>query len=345
MTPYWVIFAIPALFSLSPYRAERKLRILILMIFAALSSLMIGLRYEVGGDWDSYLEYVKMVNGLSLLEAMAINDPAYMALNWLSNQLGLGIYGVNLVCGALFMLGLVRFCYNQPLPWLALTVAIPYLLIVVAMGYSRQGVALGLALWALNELQNNKVSRFVFLTLFAALFHKSAIIILPLMQLNSAQKSWFRSALLFLVAIIVGVVLVADSISSQWKSYVEDQMQSDGGALRIWMNVVPAIFLFSFRKKWEEMWPNTINIWKGLSIAAVLFIPLEFLASTAADRLALYIAPLQLAVYSRLPCMAPRHWQAIVLIGIVLVYCSVLFVWLNFSYHATHFWVPYKWHL
>lgn len=340
-----MVFAIPALFSLSPYRAERKLRILILMIFAVLSSLMIGLRYQVGGDWDSYLDYVKMVNGLSLLEAMAINDPAYMALNWFSDQFGLGIYGVNLVCGTLFMLGLVRFCYNQPLPWLALTVATPYLLIVVAMGYSRQGVALGLALWALNELQSNKVSHFTFLILFAALFHKSAIILLPLIQINSAGKGKFRSMLLFFLALVVGAFLIVDTISSQWKNYVEDQMQSDGSALRIWMNVVPAAFLFSFRKKWEKLWPGTIKIWKWIAIAAVLCIPLQSLASTATDRLALYFAPLQLAVYSRLPYMVPKHWQAIVLIGVVFFYCAVLFVWLHFSYHATHFWVPYKWHL
>ena len=65
-------------------------------------------------------------------------------LNWLSIQMDWGILGVNLIGGAIFAFGLVAFCRRQPRPWLALAVAIPYLVIVVAMGYSRQGIALAL---------------------------------------------------------------------------------------------------------------------------------------------------------------------------------------------------------
>lgn len=343
MTPYWIIFAIPALFSLSTYKATRELRVLTFTIVATLFILMIGLRYEVGGDWDSYLNYIKMMNGISLLEAMAINDPAYMALNWLSAQLEFGIYGVNLVCGVLFMFGLVKFCQDQPLPWLALTVATPYLLIVVAMGYSRQGVALGLALWALYELQNKKIVRFLIFIVFAALFHKSATILLPLMQIHTSKNSKTRNLLFLLLAIFVTTVLVIDTISSQWQNYVEAQMQSEGGAIRMWMNVLPATILFACRRKWERMWPQSIEIWKWLAIASIACVPLQALASTAVDRLALYITPLQLVVYSRFPLMLSGHWRAASLMAILLLYGVVLFVWLNFSTNAIGSWVPYKW--
>ena len=41
------------------------------------------------------------------------------------------------------------FVRRQPMPWLGLLVAIPYLVIVVGMGYSRQAIALGLFYWHL----------------------------------------------------------------------------------------------------------------------------------------------------------------------------------------------------
>ena len=70
-------------------------------------------------------------------------------LNWLAARTELGPYFVNTVCAALFAWGLVVFCRAQPRPWLALVVAVPYLVTVVAMGYTRQGTAIGLAMLAL----------------------------------------------------------------------------------------------------------------------------------------------------------------------------------------------------
>lgn len=47
----------------------------------------------------------------------------------------------------------MRFARSQPDPWLAVLVAVPYLVIVVAMGYSRQAVAIGILLAGLGRLE------------------------------------------------------------------------------------------------------------------------------------------------------------------------------------------------
>ena len=104
-------------------------------------TLFIGLRHEVGGDWFSYIPYLTRAEGIPLAEAIAMGDPGYNTLNWLFAGNALGIYGVNMVSGAIFSAGLVLICRAQPRPWLALCFAVPYMVIVVAMGYSRQGVA------------------------------------------------------------------------------------------------------------------------------------------------------------------------------------------------------------
>lgn len=65
-------------------------------------------------------------------------------------------------------------------------------------------------------------------------------------------------------------------------------------------------------------------------------------SSTAVDRVALYMIPPQLFVFSRLPDVLGggkkvRPWVA----AIVAYYALVLFVWLTFATHA-QYWLPYQ---
>ena len=124
-------------------------------------------------------------------------------MNWISARLGWDIYGVNLICGGLFSAGLVRYCRSKPYPWLALSLAFPYLGIVVAMGYSRQGVAIGLELFALLALERDRLLHFVVWIGLAATFHASALtmLVLPLATIKRSLAGgqaycdccWWRS--------------------------------------------------------------------------------------------------------------------------------------------------------
>ena len=81
-------------------------------------------------------------------------------------------------------------------------------------------------------------------------------------------------------------------------------------------------------------------MWRNFSLAAWLFLLLLMVipSSTAVDRLALYIIPLQLAVLSRLP----RAFDSGLLRYAVMAYSAlVLFVWLTFAKHADY-WLPYQ---
>ena len=140
MWAYWLLFlsaAVPAMMRMrpagAPIHSRRWQLSWMLMLFFLV--LLIGLRHRVGADWGAYIAHVEEVAGLSWLEALARgSDPAYVTLNWISSELGGGVYLVNLFAAALFSWGLVSFCRAQPRPWLALAVAVPYLVTVVAMG-------------------------------------------------------------------------------------------------------------------------------------------------------------------------------------------------------------------
>ena len=145
MWPYWFLFALPAFFAmthlkeerLNPYHGWTWDWYLIFLIMA----IMIGFRYQVGGDWDQYENQSSAYNDLS--DVLRSKESGYALLNALSLYFG-GIFFVNFICGVMFSYGLAIFCRTLPFPWIGMIVAIPYLVMVVAMGYSRQGVAIGL---------------------------------------------------------------------------------------------------------------------------------------------------------------------------------------------------------
>lgn len=342
MSIYLVLWGVLLFIVTGPVSFNASARKITFGIITITLVVIVGLRERVGGDWDNYIIIQEGIDGLSLMQSLLVTDPAYGVLNWLANQWGLGIYPVNLVCAIFFMVGLAKFSLAQPKPWLAMAVAMPYLLTAVAMGYTRQSAALGFVFMALVALCNGQQRNFILLVLCGILFHKSAVIVYFLLPLSMPKIRIWRLLVIGAVIIVFSGFFMMDSISGMWGLYVEQSMESDGGLLRILLNIIPAFILIFAHKRWFSRWPNDYQIWLWISIASILCLPMLSFASTATDRIALYLAPLQLAVYSRLPLLFEGVWRGGVLISILLFYSSIYFVWLFFSPWAQCCWVPYN---
>lgn len=303
-------------------------------------ALMIGLRHEVGGDWAQYKFIFESYQALSLKELLLDSEPGYALVNGLSAWLGWGAYGTNLFCALIFTTGLWRFCRAQPLPWLALTVGVPYLVIVVAMGYTRQGVAIGLGMMALVCLENKQFVRFTAYVLLAASFHKTAVVLLGLALLMTGGGWWWRAPLMAAVSFIAYNSLLADSLDNYLLNYEQAGYASEGAAIRVAMNALPAA-LFLYYRKSMALSVSQLRIWSLLAYASLLMVVALMLAnsSTAVDRLALYLIPLQLFVWSRLPGVMARGraWNKYVIVYSL----AVLLVWLLFADHSFA-WLPYQ---
>tara|TARA_Y100000817_G_scaffold314627_1_gene314216 strand:- start:1322 stop:2410 length:1089 start_codon:yes stop_codon:yes gene_type:complete len=356
MIVYWLFFIFSAILAISGQARTPSLltnyqfliigKLWWLCIFSL--TILIGLRYEVGGDWDNYLRIFSGESSINSLSQIHFSrDPGYQFINYLSSVLGLGIYGVNIICGAIFSFGLALFCRNLPRPLLALTVAIPYLIIVVSMGYSRQAVAIGIAMIGLVFLGRNKKIAFILLVFFAATMHKSAILLIPIAILASTKNRLIGFFWMGVIAIFFYFIFLADTISILYGNYTnldDVASQSDGAMIRLLMNVVPAFLFLLFYKKFEI--PSIEKpLWRWFSLISIFLIIILFLTplSSAIDRIALYMIPLQLVVFSYLPDIFGRK-RAIhrwIIISIISYYGLVLFVWLNYATHA-HFWVPYQ---
>ena len=182
---------------------------------------LVGWRYEVGGDWGNYLINFERALYLSDTFEWWSDDPGYRFLEWFSLQTGWGIFGVNLIGGFLFSLGVMVFCRHLPRPWLALAVAVPYLVIILGMGYSRQGIALGLAMIGLVALGRGQVRKFVFWTVAGALFHKSAVVLLPIAALAASRRRIVSAMWVGVVILVAYVTLLQDSVERLTTGYLD----------------------------------------------------------------------------------------------------------------------------
>lgn len=346
MFPYWLLFSLFAA-GASLYRADHRQPIQggpIFLALTAVAALMVGLRFEVGGDWLNYLDMLHDSSFRDLSEVLALvnQDPGYAILNWVAGRIGVGIWLVNLACATLFMWGVVRFARREPNPWLVIVVAIPYLIIVVGMGYTRQAVAIGFILAGLTVLDRGLV-RFMLYMACAAAFHKSAVVVLPLVALAPRHNRALTILILSASTVILYYAFLQASADRLVSVYVDQEYAAQGAALRVAMNVPPAILLLLFRGRFVTN--EESRLWRNFSLAALAALVILYYttATAAVDRLALYLIPLQMFVLARLPFAFPeRKRSSFMLTALVIAYSAVIqFVWLNYAANAGS-WVPYK---
>jgi len=318
-------------------------------VVIALLSVVIGLRHEVGGDWSGYLKIFTLIDSdeFSASSISVMMDPGYLFLNVVASELGIGVHGVNFIAAIIFSVGLAVFCRQLPRPLLALAVAIPYLIIVVAMGYSRQSLALGLSMMAFAYLRNDQIWKFTILILVAVTFHKTAIALIPLLLASQATN---RTAIIFwgiLIAPVMYALFLSESIGFLLEHYVmniEEGFQSTGALIRVGMNTVPALIFLSYSHRFaiNQSDYNWLTLFSWATIVCLIGLLLTE-ASAAIDRLALYLLPLQLLVFSYLPDAFTRDKgiKQLIIVGIIFYYSCVLFVWLNFGKHSQE-WLPYQ---
>ena len=302
MLVYWAIFVTLAAGALlNREEAARQTRLPFLLLASIPTALMIGLRWQIGPDWGTYLDEFTYIRLYSFNQAVTHADPGYFTLNWLVQQAGGPFWLLNFICGTIFVAGLTAFCRRQPNPWLAFLVAFPYLVLVVAMSGNRQSVALGLLLFAFNAFEEHRLNRFALLTIFAATFHGSVLLMLPLCLL-SYTSSGLQRVVLIAITGALGYYFFAESFGTYARRYSMEKIQSTGVVYRLAMNGLAAALFLLFQRRFG-LDEHQTRLWRNVSAAtlALILLVLVVPSSTAVDRFLLYLFPLQFLVLSRLP--------------------------------------------
>jgi hypothetical protein len=344
MAAYWAIFSVFASGALFGHGAEGEKRAGALLIVAmCVLALFVGLRWEVGPDWATYRAMFRFLNDSGIRESLDRGDPGFRLLVMLLRSQHAPFWMLNLICACIFSFGLARFCMALPNPWLAVLVAVPYLVIVIAMSALRQATAVGFIFLALRDMGTKPLWRTILWVLIASLFHASAFIVAVLIALSYTHNRVQAVALLIVSAIPAYYVLFS-TFDEYLKRYGQHRIDSGGVAFRVAMNAIPAIILLIrgsryFAPRGEE------GFWRALAILSLAIIPAMFFvrSTTVIDRLSLYAVPLQILVLSGVPRQfSTSPATRIFPVMAIVAYCALtLLVYFALGTHAQYY-LPYE---
>ncbi len=315
-----------------------------LALFAAWAGLtiIIGFRDEVGGDWWNYLYIFTVIKHGDLAHAVSFAEPGYAFANWIGAQAGWGIWFPNVICAAIFSWGLIRFSREQPNVWLAVSVAV-YVIILVGMGYTRQSAALGFVMIAITHYGRGAILRMAAFLVLATLFHTSAIMMAAVLGIASSTRGPLTLVIIFILAAVLGYQFYGNLLVLVSR-YSTEVFTASGAAARLLLNVLPAIIFLTWPRRLART-AAELKLWSIVSAMAILsvFLLLFVNSSTIADRLGLYLVPLQMFVWPRVPvAFGRKQRQNFMMIAGILAYSLTINVgWFTIGAWA-HAWVPYR---
>lgn len=353
MFAYWFLLS---LFAFAALHENYKIKIktsffnlgISLYFWVFILTLFIGFRHNVSTDWFPYLRLFAKISELSLREVFTnisySENISYSLLLWLSSKINVGIYGANLCLGFIFSLSLIIFCNNFPRPYLGLLISFPFIVIVVGMGYGRQGVALAFLMIALLNLFNNKKFIFALMILVGSTFHQSLIIFLPFLVLSFNYNKFAFILLSIALFPIIYIFYFQNYFLEMINLYIVTNYESKGALIRLILNLIPSFFFILFINEFKinNIEKNTWLIFSILNI--ILFILYFFVTGSAAlDRISIYLTPIQILVFTYLPeiLSKKRYLSKLIVFSIVLLYVTILYVWIFFSNNSVN-WIPYK---
>ena len=289
--------------------------------------LFVGLRRELAADWDNYLILFQRAGAYPLAEALTLSDPGYMLLSGLLARLGLALPAVNLACAAIFATGLVKFARAQPLPALAMLIAVPVLVMLAALMSTRQSAALGLTMWALASYQAGGRRLPAALLLGALTFHWTAVLLLP-----AAIAVHARRVPPWLVAAAGGAAGVGLAAALLFVPDLADRVAHIAASLAAWPRAAPTLAALALL---FALWPRLgfdereRRLAAGLAAIALFALALLPVLSAAGDRLGFYAVPLQMMVFTRAVSRAPRGAaRRAAAAAVALFYVAMFVVWL-----------------
>lgn len=317
--------------------------------------IFVGLRDSVGGDFGNYINsYYNpdkpfsdgLVTELNIITM--IKDISFVLINKLVAHYNGTPYLVNLILGIIFILSLIKFCKNNPRPWLGLIILYPYFITVVGMGYNRQSLALAIFMVALTQLEKFNYFKYYLLIFVGFTFHFSALLMLPFGFIHfnffKSKKYMLLLGLSLLIFSYPFYVFFRDIIMDILHNFNSISYSSSGAYVRGFMNVLPSILLLIFHKKLFKDVKNT-SIWKWMAWLSIFaFCILPFVPSTALiDRIALIFIPIQVFVLTRMPDLFKSTNKSDYFIYLMIIIYSffILLIWAYFS-SFSYWWYPYK---
>ncbi len=309
--------------------------------------LFIGLRYDVGADWEPYVYIHSIITQNTLWDVLARSEPLSYGIIWLSATLGYDVYLTNFIAAFITLAGVFAFARCTVNPWLALITTTPYFLFVMGMSGIRQTMAAGVVLFLFSRWDRYSLIRRGGLILIAAMFHTSALInnLFLILKMNIPLR--FKVVLgiaIFMLTVYLGmeVAVYADNIDRYQDRYFGQSVmeRSFSSLYHIAMIAIPALLALLFRRRIRPYIHNSSLLQFGI-LAALVVAAMSFMNPTVASRLSNYLYFLPMMIYPALVIGAGRHNHQMAMVTVVAFHFALLAVWFNFANHAFSY-LPYR---
>lgn len=340
MFPYLVLLGAP---TAAAMMTVRRVGVLFFMI-AILFWLMIGLRFDVGPDWDNYLRIYNIEKDQGFLQLETNMETGFGILMWFASVTGGGIILVNLVSAAVFCWGIFTFAKKCYEPFLAVAIATPYLAIVVAMSATRQAISIGLVAFLFATWNDRTLFARILLIFVASLFHLSAIFVLIFVALGARISTTARVVAASLLGLLtLPLIVITSSRADIYAArYIgAGAITSEGAFIHVAMVAVPATAYLLMRNRWRaEFGPSAFL--DVLAITPIVLLFATYFSPVAADRMSLYFWPVVMFLGSGWPALIQSQAGRIGFRLVVFFACfSLLIGWFYFANHSKSY-LPYQ---
>lgn len=191
---YWILFLIMAFGAYSeeqlPYKPRRDQQFIGLCALILIS----GLRYEMS-DYNQY-------RGVYYLDYFQF-EPGYELMQNIFSGLGVPFAVFVFIFAVISCIFLKKAFSNYWFFW-GMLLVLAKLATFYAMSGMRQWMALCICFYAISILLKGEKRKFVFWTIIAFTFHKSAFVVLPLIFLYKREFSYKLSLIIMALAVLVG---------------------------------------------------------------------------------------------------------------------------------------------
>lgn len=345
MAAYWLIYfliSISAIFFL--WTRDSINSRLFSAFFIFILTIFVGFRFEIGVDWKTYEIIFQDLNRLTLVDAILIGDPAYSAINWFVGELGGAVWHVNLICGAIFAILLIRFCGHFKEPATALLAVFPLLVIITAMGYTRQAVGIAFVLQAIVSFGGRLRWGWLGWLTAGLLFHKSVFILFPLFIISASRERVTSLVVGGGIALILLLNVVLQGLEETLTLYIGSGLESSGTLFRAAIGAFSAVCFFLIPARYEIFGQREI-LWRNMSIFALALFPWAVAAPSATiiDRIGVLLIPLQAAVFSGIVTSQHKRpaTQLASVLAVVILTGFVMWGWFEFAQFSSY-WLPYR---
>lgn len=328
---YFTVIIVASIFAhMGQYNTSKssKIKKKWIVLSFSLTWLVAGLRYNVGSDYFNYIRIYDEIGRLGIGWALTSlrTEPLYAILNWLIYTF-IGKPEYVFIITSFLVLFLIYSAIIKHKKTLNIGFSLFIFLCVYyfpMFTFIRLAIAVGIVLHSYKHLTDRNFFKFLILIFVAAGFHYTAIIVLPMYFVTSANKKHFRLKFIFFLLWMIGLTslfqFVAEGIFEgvKYERYIVDLGNFKSGFNQILLRAPIIAFVGFFRKRLVSVNPESkINL--QIYFFGVSLLPLTFWLGIF-DRMLIYFFISQILIVPQIFKVIKKNEVPLFLYGITLYY-------------------------